>query len=128
MNYFLQPFYYLFFFSVILSEKYVCSHFNADNPNDVEIITYTRRLYDNSAYEYFTVETNTYDHKLSNIILSETDEYITLVSFIQVPVANLLVTFINKKDNMLYERFNSYDPEFDSDKTYAECVVGLSPY
>ncbi len=29
---------------------------------------------------------------------------------------------------MLYERFNSYDSEFDSDKTNAECVVGLSPY
>tara|TARA_B100001769_G_C21743100_1_gene407564 strand:- start:66 stop:443 length:378 start_codon:yes stop_codon:yes gene_type:complete len=123
MSCFSGIFLYSLFLSFAFSEQYICNSVNLDNPNGVETTTYTRSVYNEGSYEYFESNTTTHNHNFKNLILTETDNYITMVYFIGGPVANLLTTFINKENNTLYERFNSIDPNFDSDKTTAECEV-----
>ena len=123
MSCFSGIFLYSLFLSFAFSEQYICTSINLDNPNGVETTTYTRSLYKNTSYEYFESETTTHNHNFQNLILTETDTYITMAYFTGGGVANLFVTFIDKENNTLYERFNSINPNFDSDKTTAECEV-----
>ena len=110
-------------FSLAFTEQYICNSINLDNPNGVETTTYTRSLFKNSTLEYFKSETNTHNHNFKNLILNETDTHITMVYLVEGDIANLLVTFIDKEKNILYERFNSISPDFDSNQTIAECEV-----
>ena len=114
--------YFTLIISFLFSEEYVCStNLDKFGQEGVEITTYER--ISTGDYDIFISSSTSSENTYNNLIVTETEEYITLINYLEVPIANLFVTFINKENNTYYQRFLSIDSEYDSDKTVGQCIV-----